>query len=147
MCQNYAKCELKKIHDYERRIAILDKEVACLKDKANSSTAPISGNGGGSSKANDKLGEYVPKYVDMEAMRDVLAVEAEKHRRKCFNLINSLTKVIYTDVLYARYFENKSFVEISDEFGYSERNVGYIHGYALQELNEILKGENANVTC
>lgn len=141
MCQNYAKCELMKIREDKVKIAIAEKEYSRLKEFAESMTSPPSGNGGGGGQHGDRLGSAVPAYVDAERLLASLKKEAEAHRKKWYSLIHRLRKIVYTDILYERFFEMKKVSVIAKAKNYSERRINDFIKEALDELNEILKGE------
>lgn len=145
MCQNYAKCELNKIKRYDAQIDFLCSEAARIRGLALKVTTTISGDVGGGCGSKDKIADAVARIIDLENEINEKIDDLILLKERLMNCINRLSKPEYITVLERRYFKYDPFHVIADEMGYSERNVGYIHGYALKELNEILKGENANV--
>lgn len=86
---------------------------------------------------DDKLADTVAKIIDLEneinADIDSLIAHKELARRMIENLNDDREKLI----LYKRYFERKSFEQISVELNYSWRQVHRLHGKALVALDKI----------
>ena len=100
-------------------------------------TEPVSGGGN-----SDKIGDAVSKMIDLE-IEIAATIEAYiERKKKVGNIIEKIKNPDQAAVLYKRYFLYKSWEEIAREMCMSQRNVCYIHGRALQAVNEILK-ENA----
>ena len=141
MCQNYAKAELMKIKRYDAQIDSMLSEVARIRGLAMKVTSTISGDVGGGSGSKDKLADAVAKIVDLEREINSKIDELIDLNARLLSLVYRLTDANHINVLYRRYFLCDPFEKISDDLGYSYRNICYIHGKALQELNEIMKGD------
>ena len=97
---------------------------------------------------DDKLADTVAKIIDLEneinADIDSLIAHKELARRMIENLNDDREKLI----LYKRYFERKSFEQISVELNYSWRQVHRLHGKALVALDntkEVIECHNESV--
>lgn len=142
MCQNYAKSELKKIKRYDAQIDFLLSEVSRIRGLALKVTTTIHGDvGGGGCGSKDKISEAVASIVDLENEIDARIDDLLRLKNRLMNCISQLSEPNYIKVLQRRYFQYEPFHVIADEMGYSERNIGYLHGNALLELNKIMKGE------
>ena len=89
----------------------------------------------------DKISSAVAKIVDLE---EELNDDIDKFvgRKKAISLIiERVQDPDQVDILYRRYFKFETLEQIACELHMSYRNVCYIHGRALQTVNEILKNE------
>lgn len=141
MCQNYAKTELMKIKRYDAQIDSMLSEVSRIRELAMKVTSTISGDVGGGFSGKDKLADAVANIVDLEREINNKVDELIDLKKSLLVDIYRLTDANHVAVLYRRYFSYETFEKISADLGYSYRNICYIHGKALQELNEIMKGE------
>lgn len=141
MCQNYAKTELMKIKRYDAQIDSMLSEVSRIRELAMKVTSTISGDVGGGFGGKDKLADAVATIVDLEREINNKVDELIDLKKSLLIDIYRLTDANHVAVLYRRYFSYETFEKISADLGYSYRNICYIHGKALQELNEIMKGE------
>lgn len=141
MCQNYAKAELMKIKRYDAQIDSLISEVLRIRGLALKVTATLSGDVGGGFGNKDKIADAVARIVDLEKEINHRIDALVDLKKRLLIVVEKLPEANYISVLYRRYFLYESFEKISADLGYSYRNICYIHGKALQELNENLKGE------
>lgn len=89
----------------------------------------------------DKISSAVAKIVDLE---EELNDDIDKFvgRKKAISLIiERVQDPDQVDILYRRYFKFETLEQIACELHMSYRNACYIHGRALQTVNEILKNE------
>lgn len=136
---NDAKAYLQQLKSLNRLID--DKQAECdmlyariTKITLTLQFAPSSGSGN-----KDSLGDGIAKLQDL---RDEINAEIDK----CVDLEKEINSVIvsvendkYRQVLRKRYVLFKTWEQIACDMNMSYRNVCYIHGEALQAVNEIRK--------
>lgn len=138
---NRAKQELQKIKLIDTQIDSMLAEVSQIRSMAMKVTASIGGEGGSGSYGGDKLGDAVARIVDLEEEIDRKIDELLDRKKKWLELIYDIGDPSYIKVLHRRYFLYETFERIATETDYSYRNVCYIHGKALQKLNEMIDKE------
>lgn len=139
---NRAKQELQKIKLIDTQIDSMLAEVSQIRSMAMKVTASIGGEGGSGSYGGDKLGDAVARIVDLEEEIDRKIEELLDRKKKWLELIYDIGDPSYIKVLHRRYFLYETFERIATETDYSYRNVCYIHGKALQALNEMIDKED-----
>ena len=131
-----AKEFLNKIRYIDMMIDCKLEQIKNLRDKLTSISSPM-GNIGDkvqSSKDPDKFTNTISKIVELEneINNDIdKLVDLKSIARKA---IESLDDDVEKMVLYKRYFENKTFEQISVELNYSWRRIHQFHGDALKNL-------------
>ena len=112
-------CKLEQINDLRDMLTSIGSP---LGDKVQASLDP------------DKLTIPINKIIELEKEinEDIdNLVELKKIAR---NTIEQLENEVEKVILYKRYFENKSFEQISVEMGYSWRQIHRLHGNALKDF-------------
>ena len=128
-----AKEFLNKIRYIDMMIDCKLEQINDLRDMLTSIGSPI-GDKVQSSKDPDKFTDPVSKIIELEKEinEDIdNLVELKKIAR---NTIEQLENEVEKVILYKRYFENKSFEQISVEMGYSWRQIHRLHGNALKDF-------------
>ena len=134
-----AKTFMQKIRLYDIHIQHKTDEILFLRELTTKITPSYKSDAVSGGGNNDKIGDAVSKIVDLEA-EIAEPVEAYIERKKeVGSIIEQITNPDQAAVLYKRYFLYKSWEEIAREMCMSYRNVCYIHGRALQAVNDILK--------
>ena len=134
-----AKEFLNKIRYTDMMIDCKLEQIKNLRDKLTSISSPM-GNLGDkvqSSKDPDKFTNTISKIVELEKeINDDIdkLVDLKSIARKA---IESLDDDVEKMVLYKRYFENKTFEQISVELNYSWRRIHQLHGDALIKLERL----------
>lgn len=136
-----SKKYLQQIRLYDSHIGTKLEELQHLKEMVTKITPTLKDDvvsGGGS---QDKLADAVAKIVDLEAEidRDIDRYVAAK--QEISGTLDKLTNSDQLQVLYKRYVQYKTWEQIACDMNMTYRNVCYIHGKALQAVNEIMKGE------
>lgn len=95
--------------------------------------------GGGN---DDKLGDAVSRLIDIQ--NEINAdIDAYINRRAYIvSILDKIEDAEELAVLHKRYIEFKRWEQISEEMGYSQRNVTYIHGRALLSIRKLLEETN-----
>lgn len=136
-----AKDELLKILVYDAQINEKIEELARMKSLATKVTSVMSGETVARTRNTDSMGDAVIKIVEMQNEINSLIDLYCKKKQYFSNIIDKLQKPEQIKVLYGYYFHGKSFEDIAHDLGYTRRNVCYIHGAALQEVETIIAKE------
>lgn len=140
---NDAKAYLQQLKSLNRLIDDKQEECDMLYARITKITSTLQFAPGSGSGNKDSLGNGIAKLQDL---RDEINAEIDK----CVDLEKEINSVIvsvendkYRQVLRKRYVLFKTWEQIACDMNMSYRNVCYIHGEALQAVNEIRKqGEN-----
>ena len=137
-----AKEYLRGIRQYQRRV---DYELARAEqedDRTRRITQILSAdNVQRTAVAEDKTGDAIAALVDWKR---ALEADAQEVADVCSELLRMLQYVknpVHHEILFRRYVNGETFEQIADAMGYSIRNIGYRHGDALREFQEILNDE------
>lgn len=126
-----------KLYDthIDNKVQELDRlKVMATKITTTLSLAPGSGSGN-----QDKLGDAVAKIVDLQReVNQAIDVYVDK-KREISSLIERIKDPDQLAVLHKRYIQYKHWEQIACEMGFTYRNVCYIHGRALQAVEDLLK--------
>lgn len=129
---------LSQIKDINSQIDILTAEKHRLMEIATSITAQNNGDVVQGSTASDKVGNTVAKICDIRnEINDKIDMLVDI-RSEILNVVCEL-KDPFKTLIYQRYFELKSWYDISVIMNYDEDYVKHLHGYALLEVDRILK--------
>lgn len=90
-----------------------------------------------SSKNPDKFSDTISKIIELENEINCDIDKLVDLKREARQLIEMLDDNVEKTILYKRYFENKTFEQISVEINYSWRRVHQFHGDALQKLERL----------
>lgn len=134
-----AQEELEKILAHEAVIECKEEELARLESLAEKVTANNEGEAVSGSKNLDPMGEaYVKITLKKE---EIERLKAEHEQRKCYyaGIIDNLRNPVFIKILYKRYFVGKPLKQIAKELGYCKRNIDYLHGNALQAVENAEK--------
>lgn len=92
--------------------------------------------GGGN---DDKLGDAVSRLVDIQSEINADIDAYIDRRAYIVSILDKIDDAEELAVLHKRYIEFKRWEQISEEMGYSQRNVTYIHGRALLSIRKLLE--------
>lgn len=135
-----AQIYLKQIKLYDTHIDNKVQELDRLKGMATKVTTSLSLAPGHGSGNQDKLGDAVAKIIDLQAeVNQAIDAYVDKKREVC-SVIEKIQDPDQVAVLHKRYIQYKHWEQIACEMNYTYRNVCYIHGRALQAVEELLKG-------
>lgn len=90
-----------------------------------------------SSPSDDALANYLAKLTKEEKWLEKLKEEYVDKRIEINRMILDVTPGLYSDILYMRYCEEKSIVQISDELHYTYEWTCKLHGKALLEFSRV----------
>ena len=126
---------------YDAHIDAKIEEVARLRSLITKVTTTWRDDAGTGSGNHDKIGATIAKIVDLqeEINKAIDAyVELKKDISKTMEQIKDPDQIA---VLYKRYFQGEQWEQIACEMHMSYRNVCYVHGRALQAVENVLKNE------
>lgn len=136
---------------YLRRIELLDahinnklNDLHTLRSLVKKITATISPAAVSGSGCQDKLGDAIAKIVDLQ---DEINRKIDSYvdlKQEISAKLEEIDVADYVKVLHKRYFEYKPWEQIACEMSFSYRNVCYIHGKALQAMEDLLEREKDN---
>lgn len=139
-----AKAYLKKIELLDAHINNKLNDLHTLRSLVTKITATISPVPASGSGVQDKLGDAIAKIIDLQ---DEINRKIDNYvdlKREISAMLERLNEADYVKVLHKRYFEYKAWEQIACEMNFSYRNVCYIHGKALQAVEDLLKGGEGN---
>lgn len=145
MCD--AKAYLKKIELLDAHINNKLNDLHTLRSLVTKITATISPVVVSGSGNQDKLGDAIAKIVDLQ---DEINRKIDNYvdlKREISAMLEHLEDPDFVKVLHKRYFEYKPWEQIACEMNFSYRNVCYIHGKALQAVEGLLEGCDADGEC
>lgn len=134
-----AQEELEKILTHDAVMECKKEELIRLKSLAEKITASMEGEAVSGSKNLDPMGAVLVK-IDLKK-EEIERLEAEHEQRKNYYacLIDNLRKPVFIKILYRRYFFDIPLKEIANELGFCYRNICYLHGNALQAVENARK--------
>lgn len=139
---NEAKEYLQQVKMCDVHINNRLEELASLKALATKITSTWSSEPGGGSGNQDKLGDAVAKIVDIQQEINEAVDAFVDKKNEVRELLEGIKNPDQLDVLYKVYFQYQTLEQAACDMGYSYRNVCYIHGKALQEVERLLKRLN-----
>ena len=139
---NEVKAYLRRVEWYDAVINSKLEEVQALKDMTTKITSTLGGEIVSGTRGQDKLGNAVAKIIDLEAEIDQAIDDYIDLKKSVCSLIERVTDTDRHKVLHKRYVEFKPWEDIAEDMNMSLRNVYLIHGRALQDFEQLMKGED-----
>lgn len=130
---------LNKIRKIDMMIDFKCEQVETLRSRLTSLGSPSTGDKVQSSLDPDKFTNTMSKIIELEEKINADIDELVDLKRDAMDCIEKLNNDVEKLVLYKRYFNNKSFEQISVEMGYSWRHIHRIHGNALKNFDKVYK--------
>lgn len=131
------------VKDFLNRIKTIDllidtklEEITVLRNRLMNVTVSCDGERVQTSKKGDKFADTIAKIVDLENEINADIDKLVEHKSLAKVLIDKLDEDVLKVILYKRYFSGKTFNQIADEIGYTERWTCELHERALKKLNE-----------
>ena len=134
-----AQEELEKILTFDALIECKNEELLRLASIAEKMTATMDGEAVSRTRNLDPLGDALTRKNLKE--KEIEQLKADHERRVAFYtcIIDNLRKPVFIKILYKRYFFGKSLRDIAEEEGFCYRNICYLHGNALQAVENARK--------
>ena len=130
---------LNKIRKIDMMIDFKCEQVETLRSRLTSLGSLSTGDKVQSSLDPDKFTNTMSKIIELEEKINADIDELVDLKRDAMDCIEKLNNDVEKLVLYKRYFNNKSFEQISVEMGYSWRQIHRIHGSALKNFDKVYK--------
>lgn len=134
-----AQEELEKILTHDALIECKTEELARLISLAEKMTATMGGESVQRSRNLDPLGDALVRITQKEQEIERLKAEHSQREKYYSDIIAGLNKPVFIKILYGRYFVGKSLKRIAKEEGFCYRNICYLHGNALQAVENAEK--------
>ena len=136
-----ARNYLESYKQIQTRINVLQAEINRLRTEAESVSINLDGMPKGTAN-DDKLSRIVADMADLE--QTLLAEMSGLYirRQRIITQLGMLKSHKHQLLLQKRYIECKSWEHIAVEMGITWRHCLRLHGSALGEFNQILKGDN-----
>ena len=128
------KAFLKYIQTADIRIQNKCVEVYQLRCLATSITAPTDAESIQTSGVKDRVGNIVPKIVQMEEEINQMVDHFIDEKKKRVNLIDLLQNDLEYQVCHMHYVQYKDLTDIAIELGYSYPWILEVHGKAINNL-------------
>lgn len=124
-----------KEEELERLASIAEKMTATMEGEAVSRTRNLDPLGEALTKKNEKEKEIAQLKIEIEQLKS----EHEQRVLRYRSIIDNLRKPVFIKILYGKYFLKKSLRQIAKEEGFCYRNICYLHGNALQAVENAEK--------
>ena len=129
---------MNKIREVDRLIDCKLEEITRLRSVMDGVGSPSLGDKVQTSATSDRLTNVIARIIELEDAinNDIDELIALKIKAK--NIIEKIDDDILKVILYKRYFQNKTFEQISVECNYGWRHTHRLHSKALQELSKVV---------
>ena len=132
-----AKQYLRQLSKLELNIRILTDELEERRTRLTSTAAPVRGDKVQSSPRGDSFAAAMAALVDKDLQRQELVYIYEQERDRIVAQIMALPNPLQARVLYDRYVQNRTLVQIADATHYSYTRICHVHGQALADFFRI----------
>lgn len=136
---NRAKEYLQQVKKAKLHIDSLKEEIETMKELAVSMGAISQNEKVMSSVSQDKMANIICNIEERMAELKDKVTEYIKLRTEVMVVISKVSNDDYQQILYKRYCQMEKWEKIALEMSYSCRWVVKLHGYALKEIEEIIK--------
>lgn len=130
---------LSQIERLDKMIQNKLSEIYQLKTMACSVTVSNDGERVQTSSDKDRLGSTVAKIVDLEKETDGLVDRFIDLKKEIMSIISMIKSEKHREILFKKYFEQKSLYAIAEELGMTDRGCKKAHKRALEEFEKIKK--------
>lgn len=89
------------------------------------------------SSKQDPMGDMVAKIIDLREEISKMATDFLEQKQEIIRTIETVEDPILYDVLFKRYVEYKTLLNIADELGYSEVTIKRLHLKAVNAIKNI----------
>ena len=132
-----------KEEDLERLSSIAEKVTATTEGEVVSRSRNLDPLGTAIAKKSEKEKEInrIKKEIK-QIQKEIEQLKADHEQRVAHytNIIDNLKNPVFIKILYGKYLLGKTLRQIAREMNYTVRNVRYLHGNALQAVENAEKG-------
>ena len=128
---------LSQIERLDKMIQNKLSEIYQLKTMACSVTVSNDSERVQTSSDKDRLGSTVAKIVDLEKETDRLVDRFIDLKKEIMSIISMIKSEKHREILFKKYFEQKSIYAIAEELGMTDRGCKKAHKRALEEFEKI----------
>jgi hypothetical protein len=137
--KNPAQEFLRQVRLYDIHINNLLEEKARLEALAFKITSSWGGEHVSGSGRLDKQGDTIAKIVDMEAKIDKAVDDFIDKKKEAKAVLGQIQNPDQLDLLYKVYVQYETLEQVACEMNMTYRNACYIHGRALQAVEQLLE--------
>lgn len=130
-----AKQYLRQLARAQLNIKILTEELEERRTRLTSTAAPVLGDKVQTSPRGDAFAAAMAAIADRDIQRRELLYTYEELRDRIVGQIIAMPNPLQARVLYDRYVQNRTLVQIADETHYSYTRVCHVHGQALADFS------------
>jgi DNA-directed RNA polymerase specialized sigma subunit len=129
-----AKQYLRQLARLQLNIKILTEELEERRTRLTSTAAPVLGDKVQSTPKGDAFAAAMAAIADKDIQRQELVFIYEQQRDRIVGQIIELPNPLQARVLYDRYVQNRTLVQIADATHYSYTRICHVHGQALADF-------------
>jgi len=133
------KQELSQLYRLNRKIEMLQRELADLKSKAYAPSGPnLTGMPSGSGNKQSKVERYAAEIADLEAILAAKQIECIHERNRLMRWISEIDEYPEQDIFYFRYVSGFTWVQVAAHVGggNTDETVRKRHDRYLKKLNK-----------
>jgi hypothetical protein len=134
-----AKEFLKQATYIDQRINSKLEQVASLRELATKATSTISDVPPGGTRNVHRMEDVICKMMDLENEINADIDELINIKHEVMEVIKRVERPEYQSLLELKYLCLKTWEEVADQLGYVYRQVTRMHGYALEQVEVILR--------
>ncbi len=136
-----AKSFLKRYERAKKRVEEIKRRIADLEAQSINVTQAMDAERVQTSPQPDRIGKVIAAKVDLAS--DLLEAETNELdvMNQIYAVLNQLEDPDHQRLLRLRYIECLKWGDIADQMHYEDRNIFYIHGRALVEVERIIHEE------
>jgi hypothetical protein len=135
-----AKEFLKQAQHIDQRINSKLEQVASLRELATKATSTLSETPTGAGTRNvHRMEDVIVKMMDLESEINADIGELVATKREVMSVIKMVPRPEYQSLLELKYLCLKTWDEVAFELGYVYRQITRMHGYALEQVDAILR--------
>lgn len=133
-----AKSFLRRYERAKKRVEEIKKRLADLEAQSTNVTQAMEADRVQTSPQPDRIGRVVAMKVDLAA--DLVEAETDELdlMNQIYVVLNQLEDPDHQRLLRLRYIECLKWEDVADQMHYESRNIFYIHGRALVEVEKII---------
>ena len=133
-----AKAFLREYERAEKRVKEIQRRLEDLEDQCTNVTMALDSDRVQTSPQPDKIGRVVAMKVDLTEKLVEAEADALDTMNRIYEVLNQIEDPDYQRLLRLRYIKCLKWEDITDQMHYEVRNIFYIHGRALVEVEKLI---------